>query len=165
MKELLLRICRHNAWANKHFIDVLAPLDKEILDREIISSFNSIRATILHMWGAEDIWLQRLTGVPEPVWNVPGFKASNQELLDHWEKSSDGLITFVTNIENEMDFSKILEVTHLNNERYQYEISSIIQHVCNHGSYHRGQLVTMMRQAGITSIPGTDLSSFLRVRV
>jgi uncharacterized damage-inducible protein DinB len=31
-------------------------------------------------------------------------------------------------------------------------------HVFNHGTYHRGQLVNMLRQLGIEKIPPTDFS-------
>jgi len=165
MKELLLRICEYNAWANQRFIDVLSTVDAAIPDQEIISSFNSIRATVQHTWGAEDIWLQRLTQVPNPVWAGLHFKGDFHTLLDLWRKSSDGLTHFVKSLEDPTAFSKILVVEHLNNERFHYEISAIIQHACNHSSYHRGQLVTMMRQAGIKTIPGTDLSSFVRIPI
>lgn len=38
----------------------------------------------------------------------------------------------------------------------------MIQHCVNHSSYHRGQLITMMRQVGATSIPNTDMIAFYR---
>ncbi len=37
----------------------------------------------------------------------------------------------------------------------------IAMHVINHGSYHRGQFATMLRQAGIVP-PGTDLLIYYR---
>ena len=37
----------------------------------------------------------------------------------------------------------------------------VVLHLVNHGSYHRGQVATMLRQAGIKP-PGTDLISYYR---
>jgi len=34
--------------------------------------------------------------------------------------------------------------------------------VFNHSTYHRGQLVTMMRQLGETNVPVTDFIAFAR---
>ena len=38
-----------------------------------------------------------------------------------------------------------------------------LQHVVNHSSYHRGQVVTLLRQLGVDPI-GTDLIAFYRGR-
>jgi uncharacterized damage-inducible protein DinB len=37
----------------------------------------------------------------------------------------------------------------------------MVFHLVNHGSYHRGQVATMLRQSGVTP-PGTDLVTFYR---
>jgi uncharacterized damage-inducible protein DinB len=34
----------------------------------------------------------------------------------------------------------------------------------NHGTYHRGQLVTMFRQLGLEEIPSTDLMTFAKIQ-
>jgi uncharacterized damage-inducible protein DinB len=38
----------------------------------------------------------------------------------------------------------------------------MVQHVVNHGSYHRGQLTTMFRQLGSTPAKSTDLIGYFR---
>jgi uncharacterized damage-inducible protein DinB len=40
----------------------------------------------------------------------------------------------------------------------------ILMHCFNHSSYHRGQLVTMMRQLDLTDIPAMDLVVFQRLQ-
>jgi len=39
---------------------------------------------------------------------------------------------------------------------YKQPVCQMILHVFNHGTYHRGQLVNMLRQLGIEKIPQTD---------
>jgi uncharacterized damage-inducible protein DinB len=39
----------------------------------------------------------------------------------------------------------------------------MLQHLVNHGSYHRGQVATMLRQLG-TKAQATDLIAFYRQR-
>ena len=40
----------------------------------------------------------------------------------------------------------------------------MLQHLVNHGSYHRGQVTTMMRQLGQAPPQGMDLITFYRER-
>jgi len=44
---------------------------------------------------------------------------------------------------------------------YRLPAWQIVMHVVNHGSYHRGQIATMMRETGIQP-PATDLVMFYR---
>jgi uncharacterized damage-inducible protein DinB len=60
MKQILLDYTQYNMWANKRIIDILKPLTNENIDQDLGGSFNTIRQTIYHIWGAESIWLQRL---------------------------------------------------------------------------------------------------------
>ncbi len=41
-------------------------------------------------------------------------------------------------------------------ETFAIPAREIIQTVCNHGTYHSEQIVSLLRQLGITSIPQTD---------
>ena len=40
----------------------------------------------------------------------------------------------------------------------------MLQHVVNHGSYHRGQVTTMLRQMGAAGPKATDLIAFYRLK-
>jgi len=162
MKELLLRAARHNAWANDHFIQLLVTLGDEELDMEIISSFPCIRKTVLHVWGAEDIWLQRFEAVPEPVWKPATFSGSIISLCDEWRIASAELIRFTGLLKDEAELRRVIRGFNLKGQPYADPLDAGLQHVFNHSTYHRGQLVTMLRQAGVTAIPQTDLIVFAR---
>ena len=45
------------------------------------------------------------------------------------------------------------------NEYTQYNVCDVM----NHSTYHRGQLVTLLRGAGFTALSTTDLISFYRL--
>jgi uncharacterized damage-inducible protein DinB len=148
-------------WANDRFIEVLQSLTDEVLDQEMISSFSSLRKTALHIWGAEDIWLQRFEEVEKPLWRAIGFEGSARELCDQWVFSSKALADLVVRT-TDSGFAHRIHIINIKGEHYDDELGAGLQHVFNHSTYHRGQLVTMLRQAGITTIPGTDLISFVR---
>jgi len=40
----------------------------------------------------------------------------------------------------------------------------MVQHVVNHGTYHRGQITTLLRQMGAAPPKSTDLIAFYRER-
>ena len=59
MKELLVQYGTYNCWANQLIIDALLKLNDSDLDKEILSSFPSLRKTVFHTWSAEYVWVQR----------------------------------------------------------------------------------------------------------
>ena len=162
--NLLHDYALYNLWANtKVCADFLSGLDESTLDKEIKSSFPSLRKTVYHIWDAEVIWLNRLTGgdqtvlpiVHEPM-NFAGFSV---KFLSHSKRFAD----FV-GAGNEELFNK--KLTYINTEGKEFTnlISDIIHHVMNHGTYHRGQIVTMLREAGFTELSSTDFITWRRLK-
>ncbi len=47
---------------------------------------------------------------------------------------------------------------------YFNSVEEIIMHVMNHGTYHRGQLITMLRMVGFTAVESTDFIRYLRMK-
>ncbi len=141
-------------------IDLLLKQDDKILDMEITSSFNSLRQTVYHMWGAEDIWLQRLLLAEQPVWKPSVFKGDMKEACAAWQEASKGLQQFVEKQFNDAAFSHVLQYYNLKKQSNKTTVSRALLQAFNHATYHRGQLVTMLRQAGVTKIPGTDIHLF-----
>ena len=73
MKEILSNYTNYNFWANKRIAEMLRE-NSETADKEIKSSFPSLKKTLCHIWGAEDLWQMRLRG--ESLSYVPGFDFS-----------------------------------------------------------------------------------------
>lgn len=162
MKELLLRGARYNAWANGLFTAIVRELPDELLDKEITSSFPSIRKTVVHVWSSEDTWLQRLEGVQEPVWRQATFNGTIAMACDNWDDRSAALVKLVESNDSAY-FRQRLSYKSLKGDPQFDPIDAILQHMFNHATYHRGQLVTMLRQCGVTEIPAADLIVFERM--
>ncbi len=160
MKELLLQMARYNTWANKQFIDVLLKLDEDVWDMEITSSFPSIRKTVYHLWSAEDIWLQRLNLAEQPQWAESVFSGNFATALEKWQNASQALQTFVENQYDDEAFRHVLQYYNLKKVSFKIPVYMVLMQAFNHATYHRGQLTTMLRQAGVKKIPGTDLHTF-----
>lgn len=147
----------YNIWANNKFIDALSNVNEDLLNQQIEASFPSIIKTITHLWMAEMGWLSRLKDKGWEVSEITNFSGNAKELFKSWQKTSAAFKSFV---ENE-DLEQKLHFDH-KGESYSIPFREIAQTVFTHGGYHRGQLVIMMRQLGITDIPKTDYIEWVR---
>lgn len=164
MKELLLQYAKYNIWANKLLIDVMQSLDEGAVDREIVSSFPSVRATVYHMWGAEYIWLQRLQLAERPGWLPTEFTGTFEEACAEWQKTSVAMLEFVEKQYDDVALAHVFQYYDLKKNSHKSPVYQTLQHVFNHATYHRGQLVTMLRQLGVAKIPATDFIAYTRLK-
>lgn len=161
MKNLLTDYCQYNNWANRQWTDFLRMCPDSIFEKEIVSSFPSIRLTLLHIWDAETIWLERLNGRTPKVFPSHTFNGSNDELLDGMVAASEGFKAFVAQM-TEVDLSKSMTYHTIKSGQFTTSVADMILHCMNHSTYHRGQLTTLVRQLGLTDLPSTDFIKYKR---
>lgn len=161
IKELLHQYAAHNLWANQQIMATIKQLPAAIIEQEMVSSFSSIYKTVLHLLDAESIWWQRIKlaeHIEVPSQHFTGsFEALQQKLL----LQSLQFEQFISNSQ-EYQLLHVFGYQRSKSEQCKQPIFQVLLHLFNHGSYHRGQLVTMLRQAGITKIPATDFNDWLR---
>lgn len=147
-------------WANDRLITAVANLSDSELDRDLGSSFPSVRATLGHMLGAERVWLSRWRGeVPREIPNRWGQVAIS-ELRREWADVAAGQAAVLESLEDG-GLHGVLEYRDLAGNPLHALMKDMLRHVVNHGTYHRGQVVTMLRQLGKTA-PATDLIVYCR---
>jgi uncharacterized damage-inducible protein DinB len=162
MKELLLQYAQYNEWANKRITDAMYKLETRLEDKEISSSFPSIRATVHHSWSAEFVWLQRLLLSQQPIWIESVFKGPFEEACREWLLVSAALIQFIHDQRDDKAFTHMLRFADRSDITYKMPLHQVLHQVFNHSTYHRGQLVTMLRQVGVSNIPQMDFILFAR---
>jgi uncharacterized damage-inducible protein DinB len=152
----------YNAWANRRSLDATEKLKAEDFTKPLGSSFSSVRDTLAHIYGAEWIWLERFQGrSPAALPNVGDFK-DLASLRERWVEQEQRLLAFVRGL-TQSDLDREMEYKTLKFGIYRNPLWQSMQHVVNHGSYHRGQVTTMLRQLGAQPIL-TDLMHFYRER-
>jgi len=163
MQELLKQFAVYNSWANKKLMDTILdmPADKHV--EEVPSSFNSLYKTTLHMWDAESIWWQRMKlqeGIVAPSVHFKGTTRDVITALLHQNKLWENWIAGASPAALEHVFMYY----NAKSEGYKMPIHQMLVHVFNHGTYHRGQLVNMLRQLGVQKIPQTDFAVWTRIK-
>lgn len=164
MKLLLQEYTQYNVWANETICSFLRQLTPEQWNLSQASSFSSIRKTVDHMADCEFNWLKRLNG--DSVWENKERLLGNDipAVLAFWIFQSRQLADYIQQSE-ENQLMKIVSYKNIEGKPYETEVYRIIMHVMNHSTYHRGQLITLLRGAGFTSLSTTDLISFYRFEV
>jgi uncharacterized damage-inducible protein DinB len=81
MKEVLIQYASYNVWANAKLGDVVVSLNEEQQEQPVISSFPSIKLTLLHMWDAGNIWWQRMKLVENIIWPSTLSEYSTREIV------------------------------------------------------------------------------------
>jgi uncharacterized damage-inducible protein DinB len=153
-----------DTWANDLVFDALAELDDDALRRDLKASHESVFGTLVHLVGAEEVWLARWTSggqskvtLPSPD-SIPALDALRQR----WNQIRAERDAFVDEL-NDDTIGDSLTMTNSRGDAYRHTYQEMFQHVVNHSSYHRGQIVTLLRQLGATP-PATDLIRFHRLK-
>jgi uncharacterized damage-inducible protein DinB len=163
MKELLIQFAAYNVWASQKLIDVIAELPEEKCTAEVPSSFCSLYKTIFHMWDAESIWWQRMKMQEKIFRPSENVNASLKDVTNGLLQQSNQWLEWVTQA-SEPAIDHVFHYHTAKNEQFKQPIYQMLLHVFNHGTYHRGQLVNMLRQLGVEKVPATDFIVWSRGR-
>ncbi len=160
--EDMRQLYDYNAWANRRAMEAAAALTPEQFTKPLGSSFSSVRDTLAHLYGAEWIWLERFQGrSPASLPDASQF-ASLASLRERWLEQETHLLGFVRGL-TQADLDRVMEYKTLKFGVYRNSLWQSMQHLVNHGTYHRGQVTTLLRQLGAQPIL-TDLMHFYRER-
>lgn len=163
MKDLLLSYTQYNIWANEAILQTILSQPQHIIDAAVESSFPTIRATVYHIWSAEQLWLMRLQKAEQPIWAAHGFEGDFKAAVGQWQAASRALNQLVAQREP-AQLSTMIPYKDLKQQPHETPCSQIVLHVTNHSTYHRGQLVTMLRALGVKDIPATDYIQWTRMK-
>lgn len=163
MKEMLQSYAAYNYWANQRLAEVIRALPPGEAQREVPSSFSSLHATLLHMWNAESGWWQRIRLQERVVMPGEGFSGTTEELLQQYLQQSRLWEEWISQA-SEAALAHVVAYQNTKREQFKQPVWQVALHVFNHGTYHRGQLVNMLRQLGADKIPGTDFILWARGR-
>ena len=155
MKEILEEYASYNLLANQKISQSILSMDEVLQQQLISSSYPNIYSTVLHLWDAESIWWQRIKLHEHIVVPSVAFNPTMKEVVNGLLNQSALWKEFVSG-SSELRLRHVFEYKTTHKESIKQPLYRAIHHVFNHSTYHRGQLVTMMRILGEKKIPATD---------
>jgi uncharacterized damage-inducible protein DinB len=151
----------YDAWANRRVLDACAALAPEQFTKDLGSSFRSVRDTMAHIMGAEWLWLERFQGRTARLPSGDQFP-DLASLRKRWAEVERDLLAYVDAL-SAADLERSFDYWDMKGNPHTSLLWQTLQHVANHSTYHRGQVITLFRQLGAKPI-GTDLIGFYRER-
>lgn len=145
--ESVRTLYAYNRWANHRTLSSLSGLSSEEFNQNFPVSFGSIRGVLVHILGVEWLYLQRWTGVSPPA--LPGVEEFPDlgSLRGYWEQIVTEQSRFLETL-TDSKLQQRLSYINLVGRAYEYPLVDIMQHMVNHSTYHRGQIVFLLRMLG-----------------
>ena len=149
----------YNKWANARMLDAASQLTSEQFLADLRSSHPSVRDTLAHTLAAEWIWLERWKGTSPASLLTPTDFPTVESLKTRWSQVENEYTEFIGGLAKD-SLGRVIAYTNTRGEQFEYPLASMIQHLMNHSTYHRGQVTTMLRQLGAEVMP-VDLLIFM----
>ncbi|MGE5594782.1 MAG: DinB family protein [Hyphomicrobiales bacterium] len=149
MNAALVRMFEYNRWANLAILDACAALTEEQFGARAAGTFGSIRRTLVHLVGSQDVFLWRLAS------DNPQLERTAAELRGPWknwdivrrvnDRGSAGLIEAARATRDDDPDVRLPE--------YEGRVSLaprsfVLLHALEHGIEHRAQICTTLTQIG-----------------
>ncbi|WP_164669328.1 DinB family protein [Virgibacillus doumboii] len=161
MQSNELKLFEYHIWANNKVFDRLLELPDGIYNQKVESVFESLSAVVSHMYTTDILWLGLISGDSnEEVWEAAG--QAWKEVKGKSAEQTKELYNTLGEQYKEM-ISKRDKSLHLKHPKFgelDTTMLELVQHVVNHGTYHRGNITAMLRQMGYAGV-STDYIFYL----
>jgi len=116
----------------------------------------------VHLMLVEWLWLERWHGRSPNSFAPSSDFPTLDSVRSRWAEIDRDLLDYVASLTPE-DVQRMIHHTTTAGVPYTHPLWQMLQHLANHGTYHRGQVTTLLRQLG-AKVTGTDLITFYRER-
>jgi uncharacterized damage-inducible protein DinB len=156
--EDLNTLVDYHYWARDRMYQALEALTPEQATRDLGGSFGSIHDTVAHIYAAEVVWYARWHGDSPALLTGAAF-SDLAHVHGAWVIHESKIRDFVTAL-GEPGADRVFEFTRFDGQRVAAQFWQMLQHVVNHGSYHRGQVTAKLRQLGAATAKPLDMIAF-----
>jgi uncharacterized damage-inducible protein DinB len=156
LQKLITRYLQYNHWANERITSWLLTLPRDVLYKKTGSSFGTIDLTLQHILAGQVYWHSITVKGKILEFDRPLQENAVDQVISDLVVSSQQLIDDLSILHDDQ-LLEIVKASDSSQSRYEY-----ILHLVNHGSYHRGQVITMCRALEVTGeIPVSDYDAYL----
>jgi len=172
MTNYLTRMARYNQWVNLHLYNKVQLLPADEIAKDRGAFFGSILGTLNHILVADMFWLRRFSSsktcrdalTPVREMTIPtslrDILFDDIQALRTKREEMDALILDFSQTWDDEVLAAPIRYRNMAGEKHQQPLGSLLQHLFNHQTHHRGQVTTLLFQAGIDP-EATDLIMML----
>lgn len=143
----ILELYEFNDWAMQRLLQATESLSDEEFTRDMGNSFASIRDTLVHIVGAEWVWLTRWRGTsPSAIPNMDA-ELTHAQIAAWWREIRADRALYLTGLQEDA-LDGALAYTNFAGKPFSIPLRHAFRHMVNHSTYHRGQIMTMIKQLG-----------------
>ena len=170
--EYIRTMAGYNRWMNEKVYAAASRFSADELAAERGAFFGSFIGTLNHVMVADLIWLKRFTQHPTahaalaPLAAIEMPTALDQPLYQDFTRLRerrvwlDGVIQAWADSLTAEDIEHVLEYANTRGDRFRKRFAGLVMHFFNHQTHHRGQVTTLLSQAGV-DVGETDLRALL----
>ncbi len=158
-KQDIVTLLDYDAWATGRILEAVGPLSEEQYSKNIASSFESVGGTLVHIYGACRLWLDRWQGQDDGG-GLKTDKLALEALRSRWGDLRTELSAFLQSLPED-SLQAPFSYKDTKGRTHSQPLVQQMQHLVNHSTYHRGQVAAMLRQLGAQAV-NTDLITYYR---
>ncbi|MCF2218944.1 damage-inducible protein DinB [Chryseobacterium sp. PS-8] len=137
MKEKLIDLFEYTYHFNKEMIKIISENLEKVDEKTII--------LINHTLNAQQIWNSRILNEKSfEVWQINSFENLNGINQQNFNKSLE--------IVQKFHPDQKIEYQNSGGTKFENTVFEMLFQAINHSTYHRGQINTLLKQSGITSV-------------
>lgn len=159
----ILTLYRYNYWATSVVLVATAKVSAEAYTAPAGLSQGSIRGALVHIYGAEWVWRQRIqegifpTGLPSES-DFPTLAL----LQERWGQEQQAMLAFLNSL-TDADFNRPVHYKTTKGADQENIMWHILAHVVNHGTQFRAEAAVALTELGHS--PGDlDFINFIRMQ-
>lgn len=148
MKNYYLNIFEYEFWANKEIIDFIILNDAP----------EKVMYLASHIVNAHILWLKRIENKVSDtgVWTL----YDKNKLGEVYSETSKAFKKYLTGVDMK-ELERIVHYKNTKGESFKSYVSDILTHLTHHSSYHRGQIILLLKQ-NVYEVPYVDYIHFAR---
>jgi len=159
--EYVSTMAAYNQWINARVYAAARKLPAEELAAQRKAFFGSIIGTLNHIVVADTVWLKRFAMHPsafislDPIRTLDKPAALNQVLFPDFDDLSDrrtlidGVIVRWSSELTAADLCHVYSYSRMSGGVARKSLHALLVHFFNHQTHHRGQVTTLLSQAGV----------------
>ncbi|MGN6726175.1 MAG: DinB family protein [Tepidisphaeraceae bacterium] len=150
LRDYLLQQYDYVIWADERCVAAAEPLTPEAYQKDFGFSFGCVHNVLVHMMGAQSVWLGRLVDGAERHFPTPREVPSLLDVRDRWIGVHDDFARYLLTLTDE----SLMETATYTRRGVQASTPRwmVLTHVFDHATYHRSQLNSLLKLAG--GVPG-----------